>query len=143
MDLQQATAKMSKSLDSPQGTVLLLDDPATIVRKFKRAVTDSGSDVVYDPATKPGVANLLSILAAATDADPGDLAGKYTQYGPLKTDTAEAVIELLRPVQQRYAELSRDPGTVQEILARGAAKARATAAATMARVRDRLGLPPI
>lgn len=143
MDLQQPTAKMSKSLDSPQGTVLLLDDPATIERKFKRAVTDSGAEVVYDPEARPGVANLLSILAAATDADPEDLAGKYTQYGPLKMDTAQAVIELLRPVQQRYAELSQDPGTVQQILAQGADKARSMAAQTMKRVRDRLGLPPV
>ncbi len=143
MDLQRPTAKMSKSADSPQGTVLVLDEPAAIQRKFKRAVTDSGTDVVYDPEDKPGVSNLLSILAAATDADPQDLAGKYAQYGPLKADTAEAVIELLRPVQQRYAELAQDPGTVQQILAQGADKARRTTAVTMRRVRDRLGLPAL
>jgi tryptophanyl-tRNA synthetase len=143
MDLQQPTAKMSKSLESPQGTVLVLDEPRTIERKFKRAVTDSGTDVVYDPVTKPGVSNLLSILAAATDGDPEELAGKYDQYGPLKADTAEAVIELLRPVQQRYAELARDPAAAQQILGQGADKARPTAAATMRRVRDRLGLPAL
>jgi tryptophanyl-tRNA synthetase len=143
MDLQNPTAKMSKSLDSPQGTVLVLDEPAVIERKFKRAVTDSESDVRYDPEAKPGVANLLSILAAATDGDPETLAGKYSQYGPLKKDCAEAVIELLRPLQQRYAELAADPGETARILRQGADKARTMAAATMTRVRDRLGLPAL
>jgi tryptophanyl-tRNA synthetase len=143
MDLQRPTSKMSKSLESPQGTVLVLDDPKAIERKFKRAVTDSDSEVRYDPEHKPGVANLLSILAAATDGDPETLAGKYSQYGPLKSDAAEAVIELLRPVQQRYAELAAQPGAAAEILERGAEKARTMAAATMVRVRDRLGLPAV
>jgi tryptophanyl-tRNA synthetase len=143
MDLQDPSRKMSKSLDSPQGTVLVLDDPEVMERKFKRAVTDSGTDVVYDPETRPGVSNLLSILAAATDADPEDLAGKYTRYGPLKADCAEAVIELLRPVQERYRELASDPTAAPRILQHGADKARATAAATMVRVRDALGLPPL
>src|SRR5690606_28488970 len=128
----------SKSLDSPQGTVLVLDEPAVIERKFKRAVTDSDNEVRYDPEAKPGVANLLAILAAATDGDPETLAGKYTQYGPLKKDCAEAVIELLRPLQKRYAELAADPGATPEILRQGAEKARSIAAATMVRVRDRL-----
>jgi tryptophanyl-tRNA synthetase len=143
MDLQRPTAKMSKSLDSPQGTVLVLDDLKVIERKFKRAVTDSDNEVRYDPEGKPGVANLLSILAAATDGDPETLAGKYTQYGPLKADAAEAVIELVRPVQQRYAELAAQPGAAHDILDRGAEKARTMAAATMVRVRDRLGLPAL
>jgi tryptophanyl-tRNA synthetase len=143
MDLQEPTAKMSKSIESPQGTVLVLDDPAVIKRKFKRAVTDSEEEVRFDPEAKPGVSNLLSILAAATDADPGDLAGKYTQYGRLKDDCAEAVIELLRPVQQRYSELASDPDAAREIFRQGADKARTTAAATMIRVREALGLPPI
>jgi tryptophanyl-tRNA synthetase len=143
MDLQAPERKMSKSVDSPQGTVLVLDDPKVIERKFKRAVTDSGTDVVYDPETRPGVSNLLSILAAVTGGDPAALAERYTQYGPLKSDTAEAVIELLRPVQKRYAELAADPGATAKILALGADKARQTAAATMVRVRDRLGLPAL
>jgi tryptophanyl-tRNA synthetase len=143
MDLQAPERKMSKSLDSPQGTVLVLDDPKVIERKFKRAVTDSEAEVRYDPESKPGVANLLSILAAATGGDPATLAKGYTQYGPLKADAAEAVIALLRPLQERYAELAADPGETDRILAVGAEKARATAAATMVRVRDRLGLPAI
>jgi len=143
MDLQAPERKMSGSVDSPQGKVLVLDDPKVIERKFRRAVTDSGSDVRYDPETKPGVANLLSILAAAIGGDPAALAGRYTQYGPLKADTAEAVIELLRPLQARFAELAADPGETSRILALGADKARRTASATMVRVRDRLGLPAI
>lgn len=143
MDLQAPERKMSKSVDSPQGTVLVLDDPKVIERKFKRAVTDSDAEVRFDPEARPGVSNLLSILAAATDGDPAELAGRYTQYGPLKADAAEAVIELLRPLQERYAELAADPAETARILALGAEKARKTASATMIRVRDRLGLPAL
>ena len=131
MDLQRPTAKMSKSLDSPQGTVYVLDDPKAIERKFKRAVTDSDNEVRYDPEAKPGVSNLLSILAAVTDDDPEALAGKYTQYGPLKKDAGEAVIEALRPRAERYAELAKDPGTIAAILRDGGGKAGAIASATM------------
>jgi tryptophanyl-tRNA synthetase len=143
MDLQEPTNKMSKSIDSPQGTVLVLDPPEVIVRKFKRAVTDSDNEVHYDPVAKPGVANLLSILAAATDADPAALAEKYTQYGQLKSDTADAVVELLRPVQQRFAQLSADPETAPALLRQGAEKAQTRAAAKMVQVRARLGLPAL
>ena len=96
MDLQHPERKMSKSVDSPLGTVLVLEEPDAIRRKFRRAVTDSESDVHYDPAAKPGVANLLSILAAATDGDPKALADDYQQYGPLKQDCADAVVEIGR-----------------------------------------------
>ena len=143
MDLQAPERKMSKSVDSPQGTVLVLDEPKVIERKFKRAVTDSETEVRYDREAKPGVANLLDILAAATHGDPAALAGNYTRYGPLKADAAEAVIELLRPLQARYAELTADPGETARILALGADKARKLASATMVRVRDRLGLPAL
>jgi tryptophanyl-tRNA synthetase len=143
MDLQDPTKKMSKSLDSPQGTVLVLDEPKVIEKKFKRAVTDSDNEVRYDPEAKPGVANLLSILAAATDGDPAELAENYQQYGPLKQDAADAVVELLRPLQQRFAELSADPASARQIMEIGAKKAQAMAAVTMARVRDHLGLPAV
>jgi tryptophanyl-tRNA synthetase len=143
MDLQAPERKMSKSVDSPQGTVLVLDDPKVIERKFKRAVTDSETEVRYDREAKPGVANLLDILAAATGGDPATLAERYSQYGPLKADTAEAVIELLRPLQGRFAELAADPGETARILGVGADKARKIASATMVRVRDRLGLPAV
>jgi tryptophanyl-tRNA synthetase len=142
MDLQQPDSKMSKSLESPQGTVLVLDDPKDVERKFKRAVTDSDGDVHYDPATKPGVSNLLSILAAATGRDIESVATEYSQYGPLKADAAEAVITLLGPIQDRYRELSSDPAETARLLGLGAAKARGIAGATMARARDAIGLVP-
>jgi len=140
MDLQEPTRKMSKSIDSPQGTVLMLDEPAVIERKFKRAVTDGDGEVRFDPSAKPGVSNLLSILAAATDGSPERLADRYSQYGPLKADTAAAVIELLRPVQKRYADLSADPTSLAERLAKGADRARVTAAATLDRAQQAVGL---
>ncbi len=142
MDLQRPTAKMSKSADSPQGTVLVLDDPAVIERKIKRAVTDTGTEVRFDAEAQPGVANLLAILGAATGQDPEDLAGQYTQYGPLKADTAAAVVALLEPVQQRYKELADDPAAVARVLERGAEKARAVAAPTLERARSAIGLLP-
>jgi tryptophanyl-tRNA synthetase len=142
MDLQAPTDKMSKSLDSPQGTIEVLDDLKAVEKKVKRAVTDSDGEVRWDPKGKPGVTNLLSILGASTGQDPEALAGRYDQYGPLKTDTAEAVVELLRPVQQRYAEIAADPGAVDAILATGAAKAAPLAEATLARVKDAIGLVP-
>ena len=142
MDLQQPTAKMSKSLDSPQGTLLVLDDPATIEKKIKRAVTDTDDEVRFDPEAKPGVSNLLSILAAATDADPVALADRYDRYGPLKADAAEAVVEMLAPIRARYDELLGDPATVASLLHRGADKARAVASATLERVHRAVGLLP-
>ena len=142
MDLQTPTGKMSKSADSPQGTVLVLDEPAVIGRKIKRAVTDTGTDVRFDPAGQPGVSNLLTILAAATGGDPEKLAADYSQYGPLKQDTADAVVELLAPLQARYRELSADPAAASAVLAAGAAKARSVAADTLARARDAVGLLP-
>jgi tryptophanyl-tRNA synthetase len=138
MDLQNPENKMSKSADSPQGTVLMADSEAEISRKFKRAVTDNESEVRFDPEAKPGVSNLLAILAAASGGDPERLAADYTQYGPLKADTAEAVLELLRPVQKRRAELS--DGDVIDLLAMGADKARAVAVPVMERIRTAVDL---
>ena len=141
MDLQEPTNKMSKSVDSPQGTIKVLDVPKDIEKKIKRAVTDTDGEVRFDVAGKPGVSNLLSILAVSTgEADPSVLAGKYTQYGPLKADAAAALIEFLAPLQRRYAELSADPAYVRDALAKGASKAQEVASATMARARANLGL---
>jgi tryptophanyl-tRNA synthetase len=140
MDLQDPTSKMSKSEISPQGTIDLLDDPKDIEKKIKRAVTDTGTDVVYDPENRPGVSNLLEILGAATDRTPDEVAKGYTQYGPLKADTAEAVVELLRPVQARYRELEAHPDEVAAGLRKGADKARAVAAKTLGRARTAIGL---
>jgi tryptophanyl-tRNA synthetase len=140
MDLQDPTAKMSKSADSPQGTVLLLDDAKTLEKKIKRAVTDTDGEVRYDPSNKPGLANLLTILAVATGDDPASLAEKYSQYGPLKTDTAAALIEFLRPVHERFAELQANPDYVSKALATGAEKARAVASVTLDRAMTNAGL---
>ncbi|MGB1682065.1 MAG: tryptophan--tRNA ligase, partial [Acidimicrobiales bacterium] len=140
MDLQNPTKKMSKSADSPKGTIGLLDEPKQIEKKIKSAVTDTDGEVRFDFAAKPGVSNLLSILGAATDRDPAELAGDYTQYGPLKADTAAAVIALIEPVQARYRELEADPGETARLLRVGADKARAIAAETMDRARRNVGL---
>ncbi|MDP9019294.1 MAG: tryptophan--tRNA ligase [Actinomycetota bacterium] len=142
MDLQDPTRKMSKTEESPQGVILLLEDPAGIERKIRRAVTDAGTEVRYDPEAKPGVSNLLALLAAAVGGDPTELAARYHGYGALKADCADAVVELVRPVQARYAELAADPGAVASLLGHGAAKARATAAETLDRARRAVGLVP-
>ena len=140
MDLQTPTNKMSKSVDSPQGTVLMLDDPKDIEKKFKRAVTDNDAEVRFDRETKPGVSNLLEILAVATGEKPEVLAEKYTQYGPLKADAAAAVIEALGPVQARYAELIGDRAELQRILDAGAAKAQSYASVTLAKAQHAVGI---
>jgi tryptophanyl-tRNA synthetase len=142
MDLQDPTSKMSKSANTDAGLVYLLDDPAAVLKKFKRAVTDSDSEVRYDREAKPGVSNLLDILAACTGEAPDTLAGRYTQYGPLKTDAGEAVIELLRPIQARYQELIADRGELQSLLRKGAGKAREVASATLARAQAAVGMVP-
>lgn len=142
MDLQQPTKKMSKSEDSPQGTILVLEDLDSVAKKIKRAVTDTATDVRYDPAEKPGVSNLLSILSACTDTSPEVLAQSYTRYGDLKTAVAEAVVETLRPIQERYNELAADPMGTAAILAQGAEKARSIAGPVLARARENIGLLP-
>jgi len=142
MDLQDPTAKMSKSAGSDAGLVYLLDDPAVIVKKFKRAVTDSDSEVRFDREAKPGVSNLLEILAACTGDTADALASRYSQYGPLKADTGEAVVELLRPIQTRYGQLMTDRGELQALLRKGATKATAVAATTLERAKHNLGMLP-
>jgi tryptophanyl-tRNA synthetase len=142
MDLQEPTNKMSKSANSDAGCVFLLDDPAAIMKKFKRAVTDSDSEVRYDREAKPGVSNLLDILSAATGVKPVELAARYTQYGPLKNDTGEAVVEMVKPIQQRYAELMSDRGELQRLLRKGADRARVVAAATLDRAKNAIGFLP-
>jgi tryptophanyl-tRNA synthetase len=142
MDLQQPGSKMSKSADGEAGLVYLLDEPAAILKKFKRAVTDSDNEVRYDRVAKPGVSNLLDILAACTGGDAEALAANYTQYGPLKQDAGEAVIELLTPIQARYRELMEDRGELDALLRRGAEKARHVASATLSRAQRAVGLLP-
>ena len=139
MDLQEPTNKMSKSADSSLGTVGIFEDVASIAKKFKRAVTDSSSEVRFDFENKPGVSNLLSILGAATGKDPEVLADEYTQYGPLKADAAEAVVNVLEPVQLRRSELLADPAELDRIIARGAEKASEVAAVTVRRAKESMG----
>jgi len=140
MDLQEPTRKMSKSVSSPLGTVLVLDPPEEIERKVRKAVTDTEATVRYDPPTRPGVSNLLELLAAVTGGDPAAMADRYTGYGPLKADVAEGLIELLRPVRERYEELRSVPDQVTSVLADGAAKAHAVAAMTLDRAMRAAGL---
>jgi len=140
MDLQHPERKMSKSVNSPLGTVLMFDDPSEIARKIKKAVTDTDGAVRYDPETKPGVANLLDLLAVATDRTPREVAGSYERYGDLKADTADALIELLAPLRERRAALASDPAAVHGFLARGAEKAGEIASATYSRSADAVGL---
>jgi tryptophanyl-tRNA synthetase len=142
MDLQDPTSKMSKSSTTDAGCVYLTDPPAVVMKKFKRAVTDSETEVRYDPAAKPGVTNLLDILGAATGVDPKSLADRYHQYGPLKTDAGEAVVAMLEPIQARYHELLDDRGELARLLHTGADKARAVASATLERAYRAIGLLP-
>jgi tryptophanyl-tRNA synthetase len=140
MDLQEPTKKMSTTGGTEQGTVFVLDEPAMIQKKFKTAVTDSGREVRRGPG-KEGIANLIEILSIATGSDPGEIEAQYDGqgYGQFKTDVAEAVIELLAPVQRRYAELRADPGELERLLGVGAEKAAAEAAPTLERMYDRMG----
>jgi tryptophanyl-tRNA synthetase len=140
MDLQHPDRKMSKSVSSPMGTIGVLDSPEEIERKVRRAVTDTETEVRFDPEKKPGVANLLQILGAATGQRPEDVAPRYERYGDLKREVSDAVIELLRPVRERYAALSGDPPYVRRVLADGAEQAHTLAAATYARAASSVGL---
>jgi tryptophanyl-tRNA synthetase len=140
MDLQDPTAKMSKSAETAKGVVLVLDEPDAIERKIRRAVTDPGNQIRFDPVHKPGLANLLTILAAATNGDPEELADQFPDYASLKSAVTDAVVELLRPVRERYLELVTDPRGAEDIVAKGSAKAEKVASATLARAEDAIGL---
>ncbi|MFJ1751062.1 tryptophan--tRNA ligase [Streptomyces sp. NPDC088116] len=142
MDLQDPTAKMGKSHASGAGIVYLLDDADVVRKKIMRAVTDSGRDVEFDREARPGVANLLEILAACGGGDPERLAGGYGSYGALKKDTADAVVELLRPLRVRHAELAADPGYVDEVLREGAVRARRMARPVVDAAYRAIGLLP-
>ncbi len=144
MDLQDPTVKMSKSASSEKGIISVLDEPKRIEKKIKSAVTDSAGDIRHDRAAKPGVSNLLEILAAATGRPVDQLAAEYDGggYGAFKLAVAEAVIELLRPIQQRHVELSADPGEVHRVLAEGAERAREVAVPTLEHAKRAMGLLP-
>ncbi|WP_395572961.1 tryptophan--tRNA ligase [Streptomyces sp. BK79] len=144
MNLQDPASKMGKSEDVGPGIVYLLDEPDVVRKKVMRAVTDSGREVVYDREERPGLANLLEVLAACTGGEPAELAGGYDSYGALKKDTAEAVVEVLRPVRERHKELCADPGYVEGVLRAGAEKARGLARPTVDAAYRAIGLlPPV
>jgi len=144
LDLQDPTAKMSKSLPDA-GTLNLLDDPSTLTKKIKRAVTDTETEIRYDPATKPGVSNLLAILSAVTDTPVPKLESEFAGqgYGALKGAVADAVVAFAEPFAKRMAELMADPAEIDRILANGAERAQPVAARTVQDVYERVGfLPP-
>jgi tryptophanyl-tRNA synthetase len=140
MDLQEPTRKMSTTGGTEQGTVRLLDDPDVIRKKFKTAVTDSGREIRRGD-DKPGISNLVDILAVATGRAPGEIEVEYegVGYGQFKADVGEAVAELLGPVRERYLELRSDEPELLRLLAVGAEKAAAASAPTRAAMFDRMG----
>lgn len=144
MDLQEPTRKMSTTGGTPEGTVYVLDEPKAIEKKFKRAVTDSGNDIVRHP-DKPGVSNLIDILAVARGMTPAAVEEEMRSargYGDLKVAAADAVVSMLAPVRDRYEHLRPDEDALEATLARGAEKARAIAAETLDDVRDAMGVGP-
>jgi tryptophanyl-tRNA synthetase len=140
MDLQDPERKMSTTIGTPQGTLRLLDEPDVIRKKFRSAVTDSGSEVRRAP-DKPGVTNLIDILASLTGETPDAIEARYdgAGYGQFKTDVGEAVVEAVVPIQERYRELRADPAELQRLLARGAEKARKASEPTLEQMYDRMG----
>lgn len=143
MDLQEPERKMSTTGGTPQGTVLVLDEPDVIRKKFGSAVTDSGREVVRSPE-KPGVTNLIDILAVARGVEPAAIEREFegSGYGDFKKAVAEAVVELLAPVRERFEQLRPDEAELERLLGLGAEKARALAAPVVADVRERMGFGP-
>jgi tryptophanyl-tRNA synthetase len=141
MDLQEPAKKMSTTGGTPQGTVLMLDPPDVIRKKFRSAVTDSGREIRHDPEGKAGVSNLIEILSVATGESFGEIESRYdgAGYGDFKQVVGEAVVGLLAPIQERYAALRGDPDELQRLLAVGAEKARAVAEPTLEAMYERMG----
>jgi tryptophanyl-tRNA synthetase len=141
MDLQEPERKMSTTGSSEAGTVYVLDEEKAIRKKFGSAVTDSGKEIARSPE-KPGVTNLIDILAAVRGADQIEIEREFegAGYGDFKAAVAEGVVEMLTPVRERYAELRPDQAALEQVLAAGADRARAIAAPTLAEVRERMGV---
>jgi tryptophanyl-tRNA synthetase len=144
MDLQLPDRKMSTTGGSPQGTVYVTDEPDAIVKKFRSAVTDSGTEVARGP-DKAGITNLIDILAAVRGSSPEEVESSFngSGYGAFKQAVADAVVEYLAPVRQRYRELRSDEAQLERILTGGADKARAIASDTMVDVREAMGVGPV
>ena len=143
-DLQEPTAKMSKSASSPSGIVELLDQPAASAKKIRSAVTDTGREIVFDPDNKPGISNLLTIYAGVTGRSMDDLQDAYAGhgYGDLKKDLADVIVDLVTPIRDRTSEWLESPGRLADVLAHGAERARSVAEKTLATVYDRIGFVP-
>jgi tryptophanyl-tRNA synthetase len=144
MDLQEPGRKMSTTGASEEGTVYVLDEPDLIERKIRRAVTDSGTEI-RRAADKPGVSNLIEILAVARESTPEQIEAEMAaegSYGELKAAVADAVVEMLRPVRERYRGRRADEAALEAILGDGASRARMIAAATLADVRHCMGVGP-
>ncbi|EFE67534.1 MULTISPECIES: tryptophan--tRNA ligase [Streptomyces] len=143
-DLQDPTIKMSKSASTPKGLINLLDEPKTTAKKVKSAVTDTDTVIRYDAENKPGVSNLLTIYSTLTGTGVTELEERYAGkgYGALKTDLAEVMVEFVTPFKERTQQYLDDPETLDSLLAKGAEKARAVAAETLARAYDRMGFLP-
>ncbi len=141
MDLQDPTSKMSTTSSSDNGRVHVLDDPKVVAKKIKSAVTDSGSEVRRAP-DKPGISNLIEILSVIQERPPESIEQEFEgqQYGAFKGAVAEAVVDYLTPVRERYHELRHDEGELLRILREGADRARAIASETVHDVRDRMGV---
>jgi tryptophanyl-tRNA synthetase len=140
-DLQDPTAKMSKSASSPNGIVELLEEPSRSAKKIKSAVTDTGREILYDEANKPGISNLLTIYAALTARTIDELLEQYDGhgYGDLKKDLAEIVVDFVKPIQERTRMYVEDPSHLDKVLADGADKARAVASVTLAEAYKNIG----
>ncbi|MFE7100348.1 tryptophan--tRNA ligase [Streptomyces erythrochromogenes] len=143
-DLQDPAIKMSKSASSPKGLINLLDEAKVTEKKIKSAVTDTEAEIRFDTEKKPGVSNLLTIYSTLTGESIPALEERYVGkgYGALKTDLAGVMVDFVTPFKQRTQEYLDDPETLDSILAKGAEKARAVAAETLAQAYDRLGLLP-
>ena len=139
-NLQEPERLMSTTRGAPQGVVRLVDPPDVVRKKFKTAVTDSGREVRHSP-DKPGISNLIEIMSVATGESFAGIEARYDGqgYGPFKEDVGEAVVSLLKPIQQRYTELRADEPQLRALLARGAEKARATSAPTLEQMYERMG----
>ncbi|MER6175337.1 tryptophan--tRNA ligase [Streptosporangium sp. NPDC001681] len=142
MDLASPGDKMSKSAPSTAGVLRLLDEPDVLRRKVMRAVTDTDSVVSYDPDRKPGISNLLAILAACTGDEPQRLAGRFNRYGELKKTVADTVVATLAPIRDRYLRLAEDPQHVQAVLRAGADRARGLANVKVRQAKAAIGLLP-
>ncbi|MFZ5826424.1 MAG: tryptophan--tRNA ligase [Bacillota bacterium] len=141
MSLQAPTQKMSKSDADPNAYISMMDSPDVIRNKIKRAVTDLGREVRYDPKEKPGISNLMVMLSLCTGMSMDEISAKYDGYGQFKKDVAEAVIAVLEPIQNRVKELS-EPGVIEAILAKGAERAESVANQNLQLLQGKLGLVP-